>query len=231
MGGSHLFYLLTIDLQYTKEKCDSSNKHESIWEEMSQRPFSNKCSDRPNVGCNQCHTHLLDTSAMYIRPRLVDESGKPSHKMQRVKPLVSIDLSSGSASRRTTLESRLSSSKVRSLAIGRAKGLTTSNNSSAGSLAIDRASGATARDNSRAGQIRVSSGRAPDAEVDSLVLNLVDAGDFDTLRDRVSFTSLNLDLSTGVVEFSLTIVGTVDGDVFAADEVFAVGLRRHGTLA
>lgn len=123
-----------------------------------------------------------------------------------------VDLSSGSDGGRATLKSTLS-------------------NSSAGSSAIYTASSATARNNSRTRQIRVSSSRAPDAEVDSLVLDLVDTGDLDTLGSRVAFASLNLDLSAGVVEFGLSVVGTVDGDVFAADEVFAVGLWRHDTLA
>jgi hypothetical protein len=116
-----------------------------------------------------------------------------------------VDLSSGSDSRRATLKSTFS-------------------NSGTASLAIDRTSGVTARNNSRARQIRVGSSRAPDAEVDGLVFDLVDTGDLDTLRSRVSFTSLNLDLSAGVVELSLSVVGTVDGDVLAANEVFAVGL-------
>jgi len=125
---------------------------------------------------------------------------------------LSIDLSSSSNSRRTTLNSALS-------------------NSSTSSLAIDRSSSATTSSNSRARQVRVSSRGAPDTEIDSFVVDLVDTGDLDTLGDRVAFAALDLDLSAGVVEFGLLVVGTVNSDVFAADEVLAVGLWEKDGLA
>ena len=120
---------------------------------------------------------------------------------------LSIDLSGSPDSRRATLNS-------------------TPSNSSTSALSIDRSSSATTSSNSRARQVRVSSGRAPDTEVDSLVVDLVDTGDLDALGDRVAFTALDFDLGAGVVEFGLLVVSTVDGNVFAADEVFAVGLWK-----
>jgi len=89
---------------------------------------------------------------------------------------LSVDLSSSSNSRRTALNSTLS-------------------NSGTSSSAINGTSSATTSSNSRARQVRVSGSRAPNAEVDGLVVDLVDTGDLDTLRDRVSFAALNLDLS------------------------------------
>jgi hypothetical protein len=122
---------------------------------------------------------------------------------------LSTNLSSSPNSRRPTLNSTLG-------------------NSSTSSLSINRSSSATTSSNSRARQSRVSSSRAPDAKVDSLVVDLIYTGDLDALGDRVSFAALDFDLGAGVVEFGLLVVGAVDGDVFAADEVFAVGLWRGG---
>jgi hypothetical protein len=139
-----------------------------------------------------------------------DKAGVPHKQCTQLR--LSVDLSSSSNSRRTALNS-------------------TPSNSSTSSLAINGSSSATTSSNSRARQVRVSSSRAPNTEVDSLVVDLVDTRNLDTLGDRVSFAALDLDLSAGVVEFSLLVVGTVDGDVFAADEVLAIGLWKSDELA
>jgi hypothetical protein len=120
---------------------------------------------------------------------------------------LSTNLSSSPNSRRPTLHS-------------------TPSNSSTSSLSINRPSSATTSSNSRARQSRISSSRAPNTEIDSLIVDLIDTWDLDALGDGVAFAALDFDLGAGVVEFGLFVVGAVDGDVFAADEVFAVGLGK-----
>jgi hypothetical protein len=64
---------------------------------------------------------------------------------------------------------------------------------------------------------------APDAEVDLRVVDFVDTGDLHSVGGKRSAATRNADLGTGIVELGLTIVGTVETDVFRTDEVLAIG--------
>jgi hypothetical protein len=70
----------------------------------------------------------------------------------------------------------------------------TSSNPSTSSLSIDRPSSATTSSNSRARKSRISSSRAPNTKIDSLIVDLVDTRDLDALGDGVAFAALDFDL-------------------------------------
>ncbi|TLS29926.1 hypothetical protein PpBr36_02545 [Pyricularia pennisetigena] len=89
---------------------------------------------------------------------------------------------------------------------------------------VGRATNGTAGDDVRARGDVVAGRAAPDAEVDGLVSGLVDAGDLGAGAGHAGGrVASHLDLHAGDVELGLTVVGAVQTNVLAAEEVLAVG--------
>lgn len=87
------------------------------------------------------------------------------------------------------------------------------------------ADGAT-RNDIRARNEVVRGRRAPKAEVDSGVSRLVDAGDaHGGAGDASRGVALNFHLQNGIVELGLTLVGTMQTNMLAADEILPVRQR------